>query len=126
MSLDFVLRDIEDHETICYDGLANLRPITQELIWNTIRIEMGAITLDDADEFYARLQFMTKLMGSMWQMPDGPIQITPEDVIAHIGLRTNVPTVHRARWLTRKNGQVMSILDSDVKLAANVLSGLPS
>lgn len=111
MSLDFNLKTVADHVTVCFDGNGDLKPVTQELIWNCLRIEMGEITEDNADEFYARVQFMTALRGSMWQMPNGDLKITPEDVVAHIGLRTNVPTVHRQRWLTRSKGQVMGPLD---------------
>lgn len=112
MSLDFNLSEIEDRDTVCWDGNGKLRPVTQELIWNTIRIEMGSIDEDNAAEFYARLRFMTALNGSMWMMPDGSgLIVTPEDVVAHIGLSTNVSTVHRQRWLTRSTGHVMGLLD---------------
>src|SRR4051812_35838035 len=114
MSLNFRLHQIADVGTVCWLPDGRIRPVTQELIWNTIRIEMGCITEENADEFYARLKFMAALHGSMWKNFDGTdLEVTPEDVVAHIGLWTNVPEVHRQRWLTRSGGQVMGPIDAD-------------
>lgn len=83
-----------------------MSPITNALIWGTMFVDMGQITEENVDEFYARTVLQEKLSGAYLTETDDegnhkPRYITYEDVRNHIGLRTNVSFVKRAQWLKR-------------------------
>ncbi|MAH47417.1 hypothetical protein CMI37_16455 [Candidatus Pacearchaeota archaeon] len=74
-----------------------LRPVTNCLIWATMSIDMGRITEDNWQEFFARIALVERCSGSFMQeeAEDGKWvgrTFTPEEIRAHIGLRTNVST----------------------------------
>jgi hypothetical protein len=75
------------------------RVVTEALIMYTMVIGMGVITDHTSEEFFARIHFFEKLNGTnlknVREDADGSqhlddIEITLDDVRAHIGLRTNV------------------------------------
>lgn len=84
-----------------------MSPVTNALIWGTMFVDMGTITADNADEFFARTALQEKLSGAYLTetSDDGkvhkPRPITYKDVVDHIGLRTNVSTLTRAKWMKR-------------------------
>lgn len=83
-----------------------MSPITNALIWGTMFVDMGAITAESADEFYARTCVQEKLSGCYLTETgdDGERKerpITYQDVLDHIGLTTNVTTLTRAKWMKR-------------------------
>lgn len=98
MALTWDLNKINNYEEVCWfkndDGSDKLNPKTEGLIWLTMAIGMGSITEDNADVFFSRISTYEKLFGSILSMygDNGreEVPITPEDVYAHIGLRTNV------------------------------------
>lgn len=100
MSLNYDLSKINPI-AICYnngnrdDGLTGA---TQSLIFYTMSAGFCQITEGNAADFYARLCVLRKLFGPMYRTPDGPLEVTPQDVIAHIGLRTNASTQTDATW----------------------------
>ena len=123
MSLNWDITNVKDHKSVCWlpdpEGEINpktgevyvmMNPVTKALIFATMSVDIGRITEDNADEFYARLGFFRQLWGPFVANDDGsPREITPQDVQAHIGLVTNVNTLTRAKWLTKVKG----IIDRD-------------
>jgi hypothetical protein len=122
VSLNWDLSAIADHEAVCFvTALADdqnhgivkgdriLNPVTNALIWATIQVDLPGITRLNAPEFFARLRFTEQLDGPMLiraevegQRPKGfAAFITPEEVIAHIGLTANVSPLPRTKWLRK-------------------------
>lgn len=121
MSLNFKLDKIDDHRTVCFDGNGRLKAATQSLIWATIVLDMGEITEANAGEFYARIVVWSKLVGWFWVMWDGhDYVVTPEDIVAHIGLTTNVRTRTRHQWYAR---MINPLLEEDVEKVNRLLYG---
>lgn len=108
MSLDWNLRGIANHETLCWvdsgekreDGKPRMtmNGVTHALIWATIFVDIGHITEKNAAEFYARMMFFTALRGPFMS---GDAMPTAADVKAHIGLRTNVADKTTAQFTKR-------------------------
>lgn len=86
MALNFNLNKIENYETLCLNEERCVKPVTNNLIWATIAVDMGAITSENWEEFHNRIEFGNRLCD--W----GFTSLTPEVVKAHIGLTTNVST----------------------------------
>lgn len=118
MSLNYDLTKIKD-KTLCWEwreadptrGPAGeyLKPITEHLIWATMGCEIGNINKTNVGEFWARLSILYALDYSTHMYGDGsPVRATMSEVIAHIGLSTNVGYVARKSWLTRADGFVRS------------------
>jgi hypothetical protein len=113
MSLNWNLSKIVDHDTLCWlpaaegqkDEDRNMSPITNAIIWACMGNDIGTITEANYLEFYARCMMMSKLFGTpLCKFEDGKrigIDITVEDVKAHIGLSTNVSTKSRAAFIKR-------------------------
>lgn len=101
MPLSYRFKDIQDHETICWDSSGHLSLVTHSIILQTMIIELGSITEGSAAEFWARLDMAQKLGTTMATKADGSdLLVTAEDVVAHIGLWTNVADKNRASWLS--------------------------
>ena len=66
---------------------------TYRMIWATLMVDIGIITTDNAEEFLARTMLMDSLYGTK--------PFTLDEVRAHIGLKTNVPTLTRAKFLKK-------------------------
>lgn len=100
MSLDWDLSKIEDRDTVCRvtdaDGNKVMSPATHALIWSTMAVGLGQITEKNAEVFYARVSYWEALRN----IPQDE-RITPTDVQAHIGLRTNVSDETDRQWLLR-------------------------
>lgn len=69
-------------------------------------VDMGQITAENYEEFYARTAVQEKLSGAYLTETDAegnhkPRYITLKDVRDHIGLSTNVSFLKRAQWLKR-------------------------
>lgn len=105
MSLDWQVDKIADYKTVCWiptgevdsegEPRKRLNPVTEALIWATISVGIGEITAANAQEFYARLSAYERVSGALLIMPndDGTASdhlITPADILAHVGLVTNV------------------------------------
>jgi len=78
---NYDLTDVKD----AFDAEGNIKPMTDNMIWFTLWVNMGEITEENAEEFFVRLQLnfhMTKLT---------EMKVTLQDVKDHIGLKTNVP-----------------------------------
>lgn len=85
-----------------------LNPVTETLVFSTMAIGIGVIDENTVDEFAARIDFYQRLNGAlMLAWPEGSDQpepkfLTREDVVAHMGLSTNVfPMERRTSWVKR-------------------------
>lgn len=90
------------------DGTKVLSPVTNALIWLTMIVGMGSITVKNARDFYARVKLYESLFGSYLTKREHEIgatwverPLTAEDVRAHIGLRTNVSMESDTAWRKR-------------------------
>lgn len=106
MSLDYTLSNIENWSEVCLDDDGSLRPVTEVLIFTTMSVGIGEITEANVTEWIARLAITEAIDGGSIIAPDGQRSITEDEVIAHIGLSTNVfPALTRAQWLKQQIGR---------------------
>jgi hypothetical protein len=90
-------------------GEKYMSPVTNALIWSTIAVDLGAITEENAGEFFARVRMWETVFGSFLiraevdgKRPEGAAAfITESEVRSHIGLSCNVTSVSRAKWLKK-------------------------
>ena len=115
MSLDYNLTAIKNYREVCWlpdptegakDGAVILNPVTQALIFGAMAIGIGEITPATAEEFWQRVAMEEKINGSwLKQEQDGTMVdrlLTPADIYAHMGLRTNVfPKRAASKWRTQ-------------------------
>lgn len=99
MSLNYNLTKIKNHDTVCFSvdskGEERMRSITNLLIWSTMSVDLGEITAKNIDEWLFRL----KAIGLIYQ-EESQLNVTREQLVAHIGLSTNVfPNKTRAQFL---------------------------
>ncbi len=136
MALHWNIGDVKDHETLCLedhedgDGSKKLTDATYSLVWATIPVGLGAITEKNWREFWVRLRFVEHL-GNAYRfrfVDDGEggkrrqdIYFTPEEVHAHIGLRTNASPMsktaflkNRWDWLEREMGHAIRQFEREV------------
>jgi len=101
MSLNWDIRNIKDNETVCRDEDGSLAAITEILILATMSVGIGALTDKSWMDFYVRLNVIQR-EGALLRDSDGKdVYITPANVKAHIGLRTNVTNETNASWFKR-------------------------
>lgn len=92
MSLDYYLDRVADYKSVCFDnGKMNL--VTEQIIFLTMAVGLGEITHENVQNFYARAKVCCLLFSTT--------PPTPEQVYAHIGLRTNVSSESDASWRKR-------------------------
>lgn len=105
MSLDFSFTGVKDYEKICHytdsDGVVNISGVTQNLIWLTLFVGLDTITEKNADRFYARVQAWERLSGPL-RIKDGqPLFTEREEVLQHVGLKTNAAPYTKAEFKKR-------------------------
>jgi hypothetical protein len=122
MALTWDLTKINNYEEFCWpkddEGNEKLNSATESLIWLTMFVGFSGITETNAEEFYSRVALYEKLHGAMRIMYHEDkdkeyMFITPEDVYAHIGLRTNASSLTANQF--RKNMFDRSIQDNGRK-----------
>lgn len=109
MALTWDLGKIKNYEEICFstdeDGNEKMTPQTEAMIWLTMSVGIGKITESNASQFYSRVRFYETMFGSFLISFDENGKkhhpITPEDVVNHIGLHTNVSLESDASFKTR-------------------------
>lgn len=111
-----------EHEFEYRKGDTLMSPVTNALIWGTMFVDMGQITEENYEEFFARTALQEKLSGAYLQESDGegnhkPRYITLKDVRDHIGLRTNVSFVKRPQWIKRVTDYAMKDFVERAKMA---------
>jgi hypothetical protein len=113
MSLDWNLEKIADREAVCYvedeqaaargeENRFRLNPVTDAIIWKTMSVGMGQITVKNFEEFFVRAKMSEAVFGS--SMTDGhgmDVGLTREDIRRHIGLSTNVSGMTEAQFARR-------------------------
>lgn len=102
MSLNVDASRVKNADTVCFRGEGDSRewnPLTTLIAFTTMTIDIGEITAENAEEFYCRAALMNDLYASASNI--APTEITLADIKAHIGLRTNVLTLTRAKWIAK-------------------------
>ena len=102
MSLNWDVSKVKNNEEICFvkkeDG-QYLSPVTESLVWLTLGTGIGSITEANAHEFYVRMKMY-------WGINDYSAKekkVKWEDIVAHIGLSTNVfPKVSNAKFMSKE------------------------
>ena len=102
MALTWSVKDIANQDEVCWrectenvpmhgmvKGESYLAPVANALIWHSLNTGIGTITEENAAEVYARVSFVETLYGASLIGPDGPVKLTMEDIIQHVGLKTN-------------------------------------
>lgn len=95
-----------DDQNEPYEGLSL---VTEALIFASLATGIGTITEANAPEVFARLSIIERSNGALRGNQDGPVFFTAQEVIDHIGLKTNASYTDetRAKWLKRIVGQDM-------------------
>jgi hypothetical protein len=75
--------------------------VTDCLIWASISLDLGTITEKNVDEWTWRISLYQRLRGPYLKSKDGAFRITRKDIEDHIGMRTNVITEIRSKWLKK-------------------------
>ena len=82
MSLDYDISDVKDWDTFCLDKEGELKPLTERIVFGTLSIDIGTITEETGDEGFRRHYIASVVYGDD--------HLTMEELVSHIGLRTNV------------------------------------
>ncbi len=105
MSLNYVLAGIKDFKELTItdaQGGVKLKPTTHALVFMTMFVEMGEITEHNTEEFFTRAYIHEKCFGALNVKSVGDkmedASLTYQDVIRHIGLKTNVSTKPKAHF----------------------------
>jgi len=102
VALTWDTADIQDNEAVCFmeapaddawHGLKKgdriLNPVTNALIWHSLNTGIGTITREVAAEVWARIHLVETIYGASLMNSEGERPITKDDVLKHIGLKTN-------------------------------------
>ena len=85
----------------------DLNPETKALVFGSMVTDIGDITIKNASDYYSRWKIMEKYSNliflSKWTAENGSenIYLTPDVVIKHIGLATNVINTRKKEWVER-------------------------
>jgi hypothetical protein len=98
MGLNWSVRNVPNHETVCWDADGRLSRTTNALIWACLVIGIREITKKNVDEFTRRMTAWETKHGPARVDANGtPVQFTREEIAAHVGLHTNAtPIAKRA------------------------------
>jgi hypothetical protein len=146
MSLNWSVEAVQDYETVCKitvdhddpsgryvagDKLWN--PVTEALVWSCVAVGLRGITESNAGEFFARVRLVEQTEGPMLvravdpetgERPSGAKAfITEAEVLAHVGLSTNVTNETRSQFMKRISQRVDSLVahfDRTAEKAARV------
>lgn len=110
MSLNYQLGGIAKWQETCYENHGTpevrMKKITEAIIFGTMSVDLGRITVRNAEDFFERLDLIQREHnGLVYRVGDKgpePVWITLEDVRRHVGLRTNVIDLRRAEWDKRQ------------------------
>ena len=91
MSINYDLKQIENHKELCFDEDGAQTQLCTAIIFSTMVVGLGEITKENAPKFYRRLHAYERLNGAYILTQQGtPHYITPEDILLYVGLKTNV------------------------------------
>lgn len=128
MSLDWSVEKIKDYKTVCWrdigDGKVELRKKTDILIWATMKVDLTGITKKNINDWMRRIAVCKKLGhpfgDEFYKDANGdkkcreyyPDRATLEE---HIGLGTNVSTIHFTRWYKKLCEQTLKDIDWELQ-----------
>jgi hypothetical protein len=105
MSLNWDISKVRNNNEVCKINVGTaeqrLNPVTEGLIYATLTVGLGEITEKNVDEWMLRLGFTDRLHGTLLKKDRQDRPFTREEVVAHIGLRTNVSKETRAKFIKR-------------------------
>lgn len=102
MSLDYDIRSIPDN--VKYKG-NHMSPITTCIIFATIPVDIGEISIDNYKEFYMRYCLFNTANNCLYSGFSAVPAFSLADVKNHIGLKTNVYGLTRRVWVIKRLGQ---------------------
>jgi len=77
----------------------HLSPITESLIWKALSVRLGKITEENVDEWWFRVRLTQLVDGPEFNCgKDVKVYLTRQDIVNHIGLKTNADTFTRSKW----------------------------
>lgn len=97
MSLNYNLTKIKNYEKVCYTEDGALTRLTTGLTFMMPVIGMAGITAGTAKTVYLRIALYEQLFGPVREHE----RITMKQVLAHVGLTTNVASETDAKWERR-------------------------
>lgn len=95
--LNYDLTGINNYKELCYDGEGRVKTSTINIVGCLAIIDIKEITRENLPEVWTRISL------AEWMLNDNADRISLKDVIAHIGLKTNLYEhkhhAPRERWL---------------------------
>lgn len=82
---------VEDWDRILLrepSGETRVNPVSAVIINYTLMIGIDEITPDNVDEVFMRVAALEAICGTIFHLGDHPLFITREDILMHVGLRT--------------------------------------
>lgn len=127
MSLDWSVSKVKNHESMCWtrdEGtrVKRLAPITEMIVWGAMAVGIGGINRANVDEWNFRCEYARRIGCTWWDRRNpetGQVEgvvPTREEIIAHIGLRTNVTTETRRQWIRRMARWLEREVESQVRI----------
>jgi hypothetical protein len=99
MDLTWDITRVRDYQELMLPSSA-LTPVTEALVWASTAIDLGHISQALIVEWRFRTAFFTKLFGTPFILRGNePSAFTEEELLRHIGLRTNVETLSRPAFM---------------------------
>jgi hypothetical protein len=98
MAFTYDLTAINNFNSVCFKGDGDdtrLNPVTHTLVWGMLLIDLSAITEANCAEVYARLKVAERIYS------ENGIGVNLQDVVNHIGLKTNASNYTSAEWLKK-------------------------
>ena len=118
MSLNFNFEEIKNYKELCWvesgetndagEQLMKVAGVTDAIVWATIAIGMGSITEKNYVEFATRMVMWQGVVGTLLYCAEAddegntflsPKTVELEDVVAHIGLKTNASKKTRTQFM---------------------------
>jgi hypothetical protein len=125
LALTWDTADILDYEEVCFiiapadndwhgvkKGDRMLNPVTNALIFHALNTGIGTITAANAAEVYARIHLVEALYGASLMNSEGERPITADDVLKHVGLKTNASFKEETRTSFLKRHAAAHLDDS--------------
>jgi len=118
MSLDWTVEKVPNYKTRCWVdvpkeqqnraagiGKRKLNSDTEALVWGTMMVDLGGITVRNIEEWCFRVEYL-KRVGISWMDQfenDKVVGFWPDRqaIEDHIGLSSNVSNMTRPKWLNK-------------------------
>lgn len=100
-TLDESVADTSGDKRLAY------KPLTEQIIWTTLMVDIGEITEVTAVEFYCRAKLIDCIYSSV---ESNHHTLTIDEIKSHIGLKTNVRYLTQSNWLKKLQKQLAARL----------------